>query len=109
MEAFKAPKTQLDDECKNLTSILNGMTIKAKKIINEEGKAKKAHKYETISFAESDSERCRKSILQVLKIIFEINMISEIESKLNLFSNWSENINEIYEEEKEDINSSISK
>ena len=105
---FNKFKNQLDEECESLTSILSDMTVKAKKIIGEEGNTNKAHKYEVVSFAESDSERCRKSILQVLRIISEINMKPEIESKLNMFLNWSENINEIYEEEKEDLDSSIS-
>ena len=84
------------------------MTVKVKKIISEEGNTNKAHKYELVSFVKPDSERCRKSILQVLRIISEINMKSKIESKLNMFLNWSENINEIYEDEMEDLDSSIS-
>ena len=105
MKIFNKFKGQLDEECDNLTSILSDMTVKAKQIINEEENTNKALKYEQVSFAESDSERCRKSILQVLRIISEINMKPEIDSKLNMFLNWSENINEI--DEFDDLDSSI--
>ena len=107
-DIFNKFKTQLDEECDSLINILSDMTVKAKKIISEEENTNKAQKYELVSFIKSDSERCRKSILQVLRIISEINMKSEIESKLNMLLNWSENINEIYEEEKEDLDYSIS-
>ena len=106
IKIFNKSKGQLDEECDNLKRILSDMTVKAKQIISEEGNTNKAHKYELVSFAKSDSERCQKSILQVLRIISEINMKPEIESKLNMFLNWSENINEIYE--FDDLDSSIS-
>ena len=49
----------------------------------------------------SDSEKWKKTIIQTLRIIYEVNITYEIESKLKMILNWSDKINQNNEENKQ--------
>ena len=61
-------------------------------------KTSKASKYEPLSFVMPDSDKWIQIILGLLRLMFEANMKSEIESRLKAILNWSAGI-EIYKEE----------
>ena len=100
MVTYNKVKNQIDEEYSSLKSTLTDLTIKAQKIISED--RSKAFKYESISFVSLYYEKCVSIILKLFRIIFEVNMKPEIESKLKIILKWSKGINIFKEEAKLD-------
>ena len=109
MDTQKLIKDEYDKEFYILKNSLLDLTVKAKKIIVAEEKGEKTSKYESLSFVKQDCEKCKKSILQILRFIYEINMKTEIDAKLNTILNWSEGIDQIDEENKSNFNNTVPK
>ena len=100
MIAYSNIKEKFEEEYGDLKNTLNDMTVKAKQITTKKTETSKAPKYEPLSFVMSDSDKWIKSILRLLRLIFEANMKSEIESKLKSILNWSAGIDQYKEESK---------
>ena len=100
MVTYTKIKEKLEEEYGDLKNTLNEMTVKAKQITANKTKASKANKYEPLSFVMSDSDKWIKSILGLLRLIFEANIKPEIEAKLKAILNWSAGIEKYKEETK---------
>ena len=100
MIAYNNIKAKLDEEYTNLKNTLNDMTVKAEQIVAKKANTDKPPKFELFSFVKSDSEKWRQNIIEVLKLIYEVNLKSEIETKLNIILNWSAGIEQYKEESK---------
>ena len=100
MIAYSNIKEMLEVEYGDLKNILNDMTVKAKLIATKKTKTSKFPKYEPLSFVMPDSNKWIQSILNFLRLMFEANMKSEIDSKLKAILNWSAGIEKYKEESK---------
>ena len=95
----KRVKDELDQEYFSLKNTLNETTLRANQItIIKEMKTAKNSWYEDLSFIKFGYEKWLQNILQILRLIFEANIKSEIEAKLKTILNWSGGI-EQYEDE----------
>ena len=59
--------------------------------------------YETVSFVKKDSENWVQRIYEILRLIFEVFMKSEIEAELSAIFNWSAGIHQ--QEQEANLNS----
>ena len=100
MVAYNNITEKLEEEYEDLKNTFNDMTVKAKQITTNKTKASKAPKYEPLSFVMPDAEKWIQNILLILRLIFEANMKSEIDSKLKAILNWSAGIDQYKEESK---------
>ena len=100
MVAYNKIKEKLEEEYGILKNTLNDMTVKAKQITTKKTKTSKAPKYELLSFVMPDSDKWIKSILGILRLMFEASMKYEIDSKLKAILNWSVGIDQYKEESK---------
>ena len=100
MVEYSKIKEKLEKEYEDLKNTLNVMNVKAKQITTKETKTSKALKYEDLTFVIPNSNKWIKSIQELLKLMFEANMKSEIESKLKAILNWSSRIDQYNEESK---------
>ena len=94
-------KCQIDGEYEDLLSILNSMINKAKQVIMSEKKTVMIKRYQSVSFVKQLTDKWVESIYKILKLIFEVNMKSEIELKLKMILNWSGIFNKYEEETKQ--------
>ena len=108
MIAYSSIKERLNEEYDNLKNALKDMSVKAKKIATKEIKTNKTPRYEPLSFVKLDSEIWVKSIFEILRLIFEVNLKAEIDAKLKAILNWSVKINEWEEEIKSNLVYSVS-
>ena len=77
MVAYSNIKEKLEEEYEDLKNTLNDMTVKAKQITTNKTKTSKAPKYEPLSFVMPDSNKWIKSILELLRLIFEATQNSK--------------------------------
>ena len=98
--AYSNIKEKLEEEYEDLKNTLNDMSVKAKQITTMKTKISQASKYELLSFVMPNSDKWIKSIIGLLKLMFEANMKSEIDSKLKAILNWSVGIDQYREESK---------
>ena len=83
------------------------MSVNAKIIATEEINAKIKPRYEPLTFVKKDSEIWMKSIQEILRMMFEINLKAEINAKLKAILNWSAGINHYEEEAKSHLDYSV--
>ena len=99
-KAYNRIKDQLDDEYSNLINSLNSITTKSKQIVVKGTKTSKISNYDNLCNIKSESENWISNILRIFQIIFEVNLKSEIESKLQSLLGWSRENREFEEETK---------
>ena len=103
MVAYSSIKERLLEEYENLKNTLNDMSVKAKQIATEEIKTIWTLRYEPLSFVKLDSESWVKSIHEIFRLIFEVNLKLEIDEKLKTILNWSARIDQWEEEVKSNL------
>ena len=102
MVAYSNIEERLFKEYENLKNTLSGMSLKANQIINKEV-TERTPRYEHFTFVKLDSESWVKSIHEILRLIFEVNLQLEIDAKLKTILKWSAGIDQWEEEVKSNL------
>ena len=98
---YNQVKGQLDKKYKDLTSVLKETSINGQRIVINQEKFDNNLKYDCLSFVFTNWEKWKNYIMDIFRIIFEVNMKSEIEAKLQTLLLWSREVYVDEEDEKE--------
>ena len=87
--AYSLAKDDIDSMHRSLTIMLNDMTQKSEIIAKYEPEVEKPINYESLSSIKVDSKNWVKTVLQLLSLVFEINLRPKVESKVKAILKWS--------------------
>ena len=87
--AYNMVKSDINSLYQNLTIMLDDMTQKSKIIAKNEPEVEKPISYESLSSIKVDSKNWVKTVLQLLSLVFEINLRPKVETKVKAILKWS--------------------
>ena len=86
---------------------LRDLTFNAEQISGKNTKNDKGTRYEPLLFVQLNSEKWIEGWIEILRLIYEVNMKNEIDAKLKTISNWSAGIEHWEEKNKSNSNYSV--